>query len=189
MNKEFQEDCIQLAEDLDLDELEAAKLLIAVQDDRNVSERPILTEAVIRFHQTRKYTLDCLLTVLQLSTDTVVDDVVQDGLRSLVHSQIVEPLRQGPGFVAKCLTSMSAVRAGIQRLAQKSNTVSVTGQASQSELLERLEFERVSFVKQHESLGAIAYFLVKEDQFKQSDFDAVLQSLQNLDKYDHLLGA
>lgn len=188
LNKEFQEDCIQLSEDLDLDEVEAAKLLIAVQDDRNVIERPILTEAVVRFHQTRKYILDCLLSILQLSNDSSVDDVVQDGLRALVDSQVIEPFRQRSGFVAKCLTSMSGVKASIQRLAQKSNTVSVTGQSSQSELLERLEYERVSLVKQHESLGAIVYYLVKDNQFKQGDFDTVLQVLQSADRYDNLVG-
>ena len=153
----------------------------------SISERPILTEAVIRFHQTRKYTLDCLLIVLQLSNDASVDDIVQDGLRSLVHSQILEPFRQGPGFVAKCLSAMSSVRGGIQKLSQKSNTVYVTG-SIQSELIERLEYERISFIKQHESLAAIVYYLVKETHFMQTDFDTVLETLQKVDRYDNLLG-
>lgn len=188
INSEFQQGTIQLADDLDLDEIEAAKLFLAAQHDSDVSERPVLTEAVIRFHQRRKYLLDCLRSILQLVVDVAVDGEIQEGLRKLLNDQVLQSSSTAPGFVGKCLAAMTEIRAWIQRLAEKANTAAVTGQSSKSEVAERLEYERISLIKQHETLGLIVFYLVKENRSDDVDFDSVLGTLQKSDRYDSLLG-
>jgi nuclear pore complex protein Nup205 len=80
---------------------------------------------------------------------------------------------------------MSDIKTWLQKLAEMSNTGSVTGQ--QSEVLETIEYQRVSLVKQHELVGIIVFYLVKQNYTVLADFELVLETLKKVDKFDSLL--
>ena len=82
---------------------------------------------------------------------------------------------------------MGDVKSWLQRLAEKLSSASVLGQLQQVEVLETIEYQRVSLVKQHESLGVILLYLVKEGHSVVTDFEQVLEHLRKADKYDSLL--
>jgi hypothetical protein len=67
INEVFRQGALNLADTLNLDELQAAQLFFASQDDTEELNLPLLDCAIIRFYQTQKYLLDCLRLVIQLS--------------------------------------------------------------------------------------------------------------------------
>jgi nuclear pore complex protein Nup205 len=187
INEEFQQGALQLADELNVDELEAAKIFLEAQSEMDASERPVLTNAIIRFHQRRKTQLDCVRLVLQICVDVDKEESLRIDLQEFVSS-VVRPEGTSPKYVQKCLSTMGDIRSWLQKLADKLNGASVLGQQQNPEFLETLEYERVSLVKQHESLGVIVLFLVKDNQSSVADFGLVLETLRKADRYDNLLG-
>ena len=187
INEEFQQGALQLADELNIDELEAAKIFLEAQSETDASERPVLTNAIIRFHQRRKTQLDCVRLVLQICVDVDKEESLRIDLQEFV-SNVVRPKGTSPKYVQKCLSTMGDIRSWLQKVADKLNGASVLGQQQNPELLETLDYERVSLVKQHESLGVIVLFLVKDNQSSVADFELVLETLRKADRYDNLLG-
>ncbi len=187
INEEFQQDALRLADELNLDELEAAKFFLEAQSETDASERPVLTNAIIRFHQRRKTLLDCVRLVLQICVDVDKEESLRIDLQEFV-SNVVRPEGMSPKYVQKCLSAMGDIRSWLQKVADKLNGVSVLGPQQNPEHLQALEYERGSLVKQHESLGGIVLFLVKDNQSSVADFELVLETLRKADRYDNLLG-
>ena len=187
INEEFQQGALQLADELDIDELDAAGIFLEAQAETDASGRPALTNSILRFHQRRKRVLDCISLVLQLSADVNQDDQLRAGLQGIVNS-IVEAGETQLRYTQRCLSSMSEIKAWLQRLAEKLSGASVLGQLQQAELLVIVEYQRNSLVKQHESLAVILLYLIKESHSLVTDFDQVLEIMRKADKYDNLLG-
>jgi nuclear pore complex protein Nup205 len=186
INDEFKQGALQLADELDIDELDASRIFLEAQAETDASGRPALTNSIIRFHQQRKCVLDCFRLLVQLSADVNQEDELRTDLQAIV-AQIVQPRDNSLRYTQKCLSSMGDVKSWLQRLAEKLSSASVLGQLQQVEVLETIEYQRVSLVKQHESLGVILLYLVKEGHSVVTDFEQVLEHLRKADKYDSLL--
>ncbi len=171
---------------MDLDELDAARIFLEAQNETDASGRPALTNSIIRFHQRRKCVLDCFRTLIQLSADVNQEDELRADLRAII-AQIVEPGDIKLRYTQRCLLCMGDIKPWLQRLAEKLNGASVLGQGQHLEVLETIEYQRVSLVKQHESLGVILLYLAKEGHSVVKDFEQVLETLRKADKYDNLL--
>lgn len=178
---------MQVADNLDLDELDAAALFHQAQTESGASGRSDLTCSVIRFHQRRKELLDCLRIALQIHADPDQELLDGDGLQVLVE-RIAQPesVRKNATFTARCLSSMLEIRTWLRRLYDKIDSLPVTGQTENTEEAERLEYERASLIKQHESLATILFYLAKSKPSKE-DFTTVLNTLKSMDKLDHTL--
>jgi nuclear pore complex protein Nup205 len=190
INEEFQQGAKKLADTLDLDELTAAHLLLEAQGESESTGRSLLTCSIVRFHQRRKELLDCMRLIFEIAADVNREDNERDGLLHLVD-QVVKPPNRATGstdtlrYIRRCLTCMSDIKTWLQKLAEISNTGSLIGQ--QSEVLETIEYQRVSLVKQHELVGVIVFYLVKQNRTVLADFELVLETLKKADKFDSLL--
>jgi nuclear pore complex protein Nup205 len=187
INGEFQQGALQLADELDLDEVDAAQIFLEAQGETDASGRPALSNSIIRFHQRRKCVLDCIRLILQLSADINQDDQLRADLQTIVND-IVQPGETPLRYTQRCLSSMNDIKSWLQRLAEKLSGASVLGQLQQAELLDMVEYQRVSLVNQHESLAVILLYLVKESHSLVADFEQVLEIMRKADKYDNLLG-
>ncbi|KAK0123636.1 hypothetical protein ONS95_008651 [Cadophora gregata] len=186
INEDFQQGALQLANELSLDELDAARIFLEVQDETDSSGRSALTNSIIRFHQRRKTVLDCLLLILQQCADDDQDEAVREDMQAVV-AQIVQPNNGSARYSQRCLTTMEDITLGLQGLAESLNRASLLGPAQQEEARDTIEYQRVSLIKQHESIGTIMVYLIKENHSVRSDFDRVLTTLQKADKYDNML--
>lgn len=190
INEEFQHGAKKLADTLDLDELAAARILLEAQGESESTGRTLLTCSIVRFHQRRKVLLDCLRLICELAADVDREELERDGLLHLLD-QIVKPQgaptvsNDSSRYVRRCLTSMGDIKNWLHKLAEIANTGSVTGQ--QSDVIETMEYQRVSLVKQHELLGVIVLYLVKQNYTVLADFELVLDTLKKVDKFDSLL--
>jgi nuclear pore complex protein Nup205 len=133
--------------------------------------------------------LDCLRLTLQLANDLNRDDGLLEAFKAVVEdiAKGQGPMNDSTKYVRRCLTSMTNIKEWLKKLVDKLNSASLIGGGQQEELKEATEYQRVSLVEQHESLGVIVLYLVKMGFSSTADFEVVLETLRTADKYDHLL--
>ncbi|TEY50803.1 hypothetical protein BOTCAL_0271g00070 [Botryotinia calthae] len=201
INEDFQQGTFQLADELNLDEIEASQIFFDAQDDADATGRSVLSCSIIRFHQRRKLLLDCLRLTLQQIAELEGNSEQEQELKMFLEHIIKETIssqspttattintaRNAPTFISKCISAMGDIRQWLQKISDKVSSASVLGQPSQPELLEIMEYQRHSLVKQHELLGVIVLYLVKADHSSVEDFELFLGVLKKADKYDNVL--
>lgn len=185
VNEEFQREAQQLADELDLDELDAAQIFFVAQADITSLGQPALTNSLVLFHQRRKCLLDCLQIICMLTADVELDEVLREDLQATL-GQIVSPRASSKKYTQRCISHLSDIRCWLQRLNDKLNGASIVGKLN-PETLEAVEYQRVSLIKQHESLCTILFYLIKENHCDVKDFHSILDILRKADKYDNLL--
>jgi nuclear pore complex protein Nup205 len=201
INQDFQELVLQLADELNLDELEAAALLLGAEDDQVTLGRSLLECGIIRYHQQRKYLLDCMRLCIHIADD---EDLAEDDQRLQTAMgdfaaryifRVAEPGEAAPtgakAFVPRCMAAMHHCRESLQKLADRVTTQAVMYAANQGrspEFRETIEFCRLSLVQQHETLAVLLCVAIEKRHTVVQDFESLLQHLKRADRYDHLLG-
>lgn len=172
-----------------MDELQSAQIFFEAQSDAELRGWSVLECSVIRFHQKRKYLLDCLRIILQMSADMNIEETLRENLQVVVSEvlQTQQSSSNGPKFVKRCLDLMGEVKTWLQDLADRANRATVLLQGP-PEFSETIEYQRVSLIGQHELLGVILHYLVKGNKAGVGEFEHVLSILKRADKYDNLLG-
>lgn len=189
INDEFKESTLQLADGLDLDEIESARLLLQSEQASDSPQRSGTASAIIRFHERRQSLLESLRLVLKQSINPEADEEHRDVLRQLV-ALILEtkdgPARNGSRYAQKCLAGLVSVERWLQALGDRHQGSLTIGQAMHPEQEEMLQFQQASLGHQHESLGAVLAHLVKASYTAISDFHKVLEHLPKLVKWNSL---
>lgn len=178
-----------MADILNLDELAAAQIFLDSQNDSVTLGRSVLECSIIRFHQRRKYLLDCLRLILQQSARDDKDEATSE-VFEIVTEAIVQPrekVNNSLGFTRKCISSMTEIKVWLQNLGDRLNSASVLGEERKPEFLETIEYQRTSLIQQHEILAIILFYLIKRNHSTSSDFETVLDTIRKADKYDNLL--
>ncbi|KAF3063540.1 hypothetical protein GL218_01126 [Daldinia childiae] len=196
LNKDFQEIVLQVADGLDLDELEAAKLVILSRDDENILGRPLRECAVIRFHTQRNTLLNCILLLLQLSKeeDELLAEDVGDGLGYLGQYVSENILRENlpgitnqppqPRFVHTCTASMRDIRTWLQNLSEQVASASVLGRVGDEQFQRLLEVTYVGLIQQHEHLSVILCYAIEKHVAIENDFVNFIQDLKQMNRYE-----
>jgi nuclear pore complex protein Nup205 len=197
INAEFQQNALEVAGALNLDEIDSARLLLESGDDAEALGRSMIECSIIRFHQKRQYLLDCFRIVLQQTAelDPDPDEDLDDGVippsafRNVVKVILNSQGQPGGGsaMIKKCLDEMGNTKVWLQDVADKVNRASVLGPAQTAEI-ETMEFQRTSLIQQHELLGVIIHYVVLGGHAVPADFDPILENLKRADRYDILLG-
>lgn len=202
INDEFKQETIEMADELNLDELEAAKLFLIAQEDAKELDRSPVVAAVIRFHQRRQFLLECLRLAIKLASEelgeleededpkTRLRQDAQAGLRQFVRLVLnwdTDTPSTGCKYWQKCLAAMTDIEAWLQRLAERSQRASVIGHSFSEDALQIIDYERTALVTQHESLASICTYLVKAEYTYLVDFRKLLDRVKTLERHDIIL--
>ncbi|KAI1437715.1 nucleoporin Nup186/Nup192/Nup205 [Xylaria sp. CBS 124048] len=197
LNKEIQEIILQVADDIDLDEIEAARLTILAEDEEKKLRRPRKQCAIIRFHQQRRYMLWCMLLLLELSKeeDELLADDDYGGLGrlgqyvnySILRVNIPGAVNNGAGqrFVPACATALSDIRSWLQKLSEQMNAAIMLGRATDLQSQEIFEFVQISLQQQHELLAVILCYAIEKHAAVENDFVSFLHDLRLANRYDY----
>lgn len=200
INDDFVNDCLKVADDLDLDELEAARILLDCDaaGDAETQSRSLWECAVIRFHQERRYLLDCMRLCVEVASDEDLEPGLQDAFGALAEEKVFgvpqpgsRPDCSAKKIVPKCMEAMQSVRSMLQAMQDKAAARNVLQQASlvkPPENQETFDFSRSSLVEQHECLAAILHAAIEKRHATVCDFQDFIQALKQVEKYDHFLG-
>ena len=179
-----------MADALDLDEIEAARLLIASQEEAEAIDRKPWVCAVINFHHGRLTLLECLRIIFKISVD---DDRAEDqriafrGLVDAILQSDDKSLEKGSRYWRRCVSSMSDIEQWLRRLAERAQTISIVGQNQIADFTELLAIQQRSLIQQHDALSTIAAYLAKGSQTSADDFRFVLSKAKAIDRYDAIL--
>ncbi|KAL5343111.1 nucleoporin Nup186/Nup192/Nup205 [Aspergillus crustosus] len=189
VNEEFQQGTLQLADALDIDELIAAVLFFNGQEQAVTLDRPPLIAAIMKFHERRHFILESLRLVFQESLDMekgIVREYMQDTLADIVEIKGGQ-LRNASLYTRKCLKAMEDIEKWLQLLGEQIQKASLVGQSEDEDVMEAIEYQRMSLLRQHESLGAILYYLFKGPYTSPEDLRILLAHLRKLDRFDAIL--
>ncbi|KAI0480572.1 nucleoporin Nup186/Nup192/Nup205 [Xylariaceae sp. FL0804] len=196
LNRDFQEIILQVADELDLDEIEAAKLSLLAEEEELVLGRPRRECAIIRFHQQRKYLLSCTQLLLELSKeeDELLADDTGDNLGYLSQYVAHNILRQNvpgvaapaarPRFVPACMAAMRDIRAWLQKLAEQVTGATVLGRSTGVQFQETIEFTHISLMEQHELLAVILCHAIEKHVATREDFVELIRDFRKHSRYD-----
>ncbi|EAW17534.1 nuclear pore complex Nup192/Nup205 family protein [Aspergillus fischeri NRRL 181] len=189
INQDFQQGALQLADALNIDELEAAVLFFAAQEEAQILDRPPLIAAIMRFHERRHFLLECLRLILQESFEVereVTQALMQDMVAFVVEIK-TGPLRNASLFARKCMKSMEDIEGWLLLLGEQIQKASIVGQVEDRDVMEAIEYQRSSLQQQHESLGAILCYFFKGPYTSPEDLRVLLNRLRKLERFDGLL--
>ncbi|POR38701.1 Nucleoporin [Tolypocladium paradoxum] len=193
INEKFQQDALLLSDEIDIDELDAARCLLDSQDDPSVLGRSLLECGIIRFHQQRKYLLDALRLLLELdgADEETEESSALEGIKMFVAARLFQSGTGGSKrYVPRCMAAMAKIRMWLQKLGDKiaaAQTLNQENAGGMSEEMETVEFSRLSLIQQHEQLGVILCRCIEKRQAEISDFLDFISILKKADKYDTLL--
>ncbi|KAG6004520.1 hypothetical protein E4U21_001018 [Claviceps maximensis] len=193
INEKFQQEALLLSDELEIDEVDAAKCLFESQDDPSVLGRSLIECSIIRFHQQRKYVLDILR--LLLDFDSTVEDnedsTSLDTIKMFVAARLFQSRRSATKrYIPRCMAAMSKVKSWLQKLADKIAAAQALSSAKFGQLsedMQTVEFSRMSLIQQHELLGVILCRCIQKREADTSDFMDFVSTLKRMDKYDNLL--
>lgn len=198
INENFQQIVFNLADEAEINEVEAARYVLEAEEDPSVIGRSLLECGLIRVHQQRKYVLDCVRLMLEIDGldeddfDAEILNAVQLYLSAAVFQNLPgETASSQKRLLPRCMSAMQDVRGWLQKIADKMTAAAVliNGQGGQvPEEMETIEFSRVSLYQQHELLAIILCRAIEKREAEVNDFKSFLQHLKNADKYDVLLG-
>jgi nuclear pore complex protein Nup205 len=189
VNDEFQQVALQIADTLDLDELETAKLTFEAQKDSILPPSPIPT-VIVAFHERRELLLQSLRIILHEAVNGNDEDGMQHQFQSTV-SDILEvrtgPVSNGSAYTRKCLSALQDIEKWQNKIAEHAQAASVVGQSYNHDVVALLDIQRLSLLKQHEALGAIVALLFKGSYTISEDLRKLLQVPHRWDKLDFSL--
>ena len=186
VNDEFQQIALQIADTLDIDEVEAARLAIRAQSD-SVFPLSLLPRVIATFHERRDLLLQSLQIILQEAVNGNDEEGTQAQFQAVV-SDILEvrtgPVSNGSAYTRKCLSTLQDIERWQTKVAEHVQTAFVVGQPQNSDIVAILDVQRLSLLKQHEALAANVALLFKGNYTNSEDLRKLLQVPRRWDKLD-----
>lgn len=189
VHDEFREAAIAVADELDLDELEAAKLCILSQVDDSGSDPSLPLRAMVRFHEQRATLLDCMRLLLQLGLDSDGPPDYTDAF-SDIGTKIVEGKGQRgneqrqsnpAAYWRNCVDGLTDVEGFIKKMADYKDRLIMTGQSASGDMGDALRAQRFLLTRQHESLAAIMSYLLRGNFVQPEDYRIFLSKAATLE--------
>ncbi|KAF1996759.1 hypothetical protein P154DRAFT_472086 [Amniculicola lignicola CBS 123094] len=189
VNDDFKQQTLEMAEALDLDEVQTAECFMGAKTEAEQLDRSQLQTAVIRFHRRRETILLCLRIMIKTSIDN--GDVEVEGQDTLEKAVCIiigvdgsNNYTKAHSFWAKCLKSMEEIEKWLQRISETLQSAQMVGSTPLPGFLEIMNFQRQSLTRQHENLAAICTHLIKPGYASMDNFNALLAKVRTLDRHD-----
>jgi nuclear pore complex protein Nup205 len=190
VNEAFQHRALQIADTLDIDEVEAARLLLEAQAEIRPPGQPSHFAVITHFHERRELLLQSLRLVLRESQQHEDEEGQQNRMQETVlHILDIKngPPSNGSAFARKCLIAMSDIENWQVRVTEQAQKATVLGSSQGPEILTILEFQRSSLSKQHEALGACLCYLFRGNFTISEDLRKLLEVPKRFDRIDMFL--
>lgn len=161
-------------------------MFMSAQEDSQTMDRPTLIAAILSFHERRRFTLECLRLIFKESHQherPEIQGIMLDTIGYVLETKN-SSLQNASLFARKALKSMTDIEKWMSLLGDQVQKATVVGQEHDRDVMEAIEFQRGSLQQQHESLGAILFYMFKGTYTSPEDFRALVQQLKSLDRFD-----
>lgn len=185
ITEDFRQATLQVADELDLDELEAAQLCLEA-GAATVEHRPdtaLPYRALLQFQNRRYIELDCIRLLLLQTMGLEAGDEV--GVMLQEKAQIVVRGQRGHGngsaFWRQCMAGLAEIEEYLSKIADHSQMVVITEQPVDCAIKDALAAQRLLLTRQHECLGAIMTYLIRCGYVDPSDFQPFVARMASLE--------
>lgn len=185
VSDDFRQYALQVADELDLDEVEAAKLcfrcLSAADEDHDAS---LGYRALVEFHKQRCITLDCMRLILLQSVDVDGESGDSTTFQETVHGILRGENGRPPessAYWRKCVDGLTEVEAYLKKIEDHRQTAIQTDQPAEGPIADALMAQRILLTQQHESLAVILSCLVHGNHAAAQDFRMFLSKAASLE--------
>ncbi|KIV87816.1 hypothetical protein PV11_03336 [Exophiala sideris] len=187
INEDFKHISRAVATTLDLDEIEAGRLLIENQADTSTGAESLVIDAVSSYHNRRDLLLQCLRITLQHSLTLEADGNIKQLFETIV-TKVLEidggVTNNGSLFARKCLNTLEDIEKLQNKVADALQSKAVLGGPRGPEFYATLEFQRDSLFKQHEALASILAYLFQGDYPNQEDLRKLHTAVKRWSRID-----
>ena len=177
ISNEFREGAITVADELDLDELEAAKLCLAVAEDAEGVPETLPLRAILHFHRQREVLLECVRLIFRKAADLDADDEVALHLKEVMADIMMGEERkpsERSAFWRRCIEGLTDVEASIHKTEERVILMANTGQSLATPNGEALQAQRMFLAHQHETLASIMTYIIRGNHALPEDFRQLL---------------
>ncbi|KAK3683109.1 hypothetical protein LTR37_020547 [Vermiconidia calcicola] len=184
ITEDFRATALQVADELDLDEIQAAKLCIdAGSAVEGQADTTIPYRALLQFHKQRFVLLDCVRVLLLQTIDVDAGEKHAEGFQELARSVIRGADGRPEGgstYWRKCLAAFTEVEGYIKKVYAHRETRAMTGLPAYGEIEDALVAQRLLLIRQHECLAAIMSYLIRGGHVMREDFRSLLTQATQL---------
>jgi nuclear pore complex protein Nup205 len=177
ISNEFRDSAIEVSDELDLDELEAAKLCLNIVKDAGDEHETLSLRAILHYHRQKEVMLDCVRMVFRKAADQDADDENAQYLQDIVARVMMGEERrpsERSAYWRRCIEGMSDVEASIRKTQDHAQLMAMTGQSLATPKGEALQAQRMFLAHQHETLAAIMTYTIRGNHVLPEDFRQLL---------------
>ncbi|EXJ78823.1 hypothetical protein A1O1_09225 [Capronia coronata CBS 617.96] len=189
INDEFRHISRAIATTLELDEVEAGRLLIQMQADPKATSDTFVVDAVSNFHNRRDLLVQCLRITLQQSLNTEIEPGIREFFRNTV-TKVLETDGGGPTagngslYARKCLSTLEDIERLQVKVSDALQSKAVLGEPRGPEFYATLEFQRDSLFKQHEALACSLAYLFQGDYTHPEDLRKLNSAVKRFNRLE-----
>ena len=185
VTEDFRAAVLQVSDELDLDELEAAKLCIqAGATTEGQADATLAYRALIRFHDQRHTLLECMRLLLLQTLDVDAGDQnverFQNAVRRVIRGPDGRP-DSSSAYWRKCLQGFADTEGYLQKVSDHRQTAIMTGLHDDGDSAEALVAQRILLTRGHESLASIMSYLIRGGHTAPEDFRSYLSKAAALE--------
>jgi nuclear pore complex protein Nup205 len=190
INEDFRAVVLKVADDIDLDELQAAtRCFDVVAANGGRVDDGVAYRAILGFHSERCTILDCLRLLLAQTVDLEADDdygvSLQESVQKILQVQQGNA-SGGSAYFRRCSDALKEVEAYLKQNAAHKQTAQATGQPVEGETFQFLTGQRMLLAQQHEYLAAMLSHLIRAGHASEADFRPVLTAASQQEQIDDI---
>ena len=177
VSNEFRDSAIEVSDELDLDELEAAKLCLTIVKDAEDEPDTLSLRAILHYHRQREVMLDCVRMIFRKAADQDADDEIALYLQDFVARVMMGEERrrsERSAYWRRCIEGLTDVEASIRKTQDHVQLMAMTGQSLATPNGEALQAQRMFLAHQHETLAAIMTYTIRGNHVEPEDFRQLL---------------
>lgn len=165
INDEFKHISVTLSTAIDLDEVEAAKILVRDYGETVTPNLTFIAKVVADYQDRRDLLLQSLRLVLQCAENQDLESDHRLGFEGTVRDilQINDKPENASVFIAKCLSGLQMLEGRYNAVNNQILNKQTVGQLAGPEFDAILEFQKASLFKQHEALSCVIAYLFKPE--------------------------
>lgn len=177
LNTEFINVAVMVADDLNIDELVAAQLVLFSSGDANRLAAAPVEAAVALFYVRRQYILEFIRFALECASDPDSDPVAAEVYTKLCR----EIMTSNPPELV--LQAFRGVEQSLNDLKDRENRGEFMGLKANPLFEEQIHLERSYFVKEHDTLGCILCGVVAAGLANRSGMEQILKHMATFGSY------
>lgn len=182
MSQEFINQICAFSDELSIDELVAAELMVHASDDSTRLSLNHIQGGIAAFHVRRQYILDLVRFFIDANRK---NDSLDQKLKSFVDTIVKS---QGTPFIDRILKGLKDIEELLVKLQEKESRGQFLGQTENREFVETLKLRRDFLLSEHDLLSQILHSTIENDFVNYpSDVSKIFTHVQGLDSYSTIM--